>query len=57
MNSIGTKIRAKANDVFAGMNRDNIFILWCLYAIKFTPIKTEKDRVKVINIWLVIVKL
>ena len=57
INSIGTNNNAKPIEVFEGINKDNIWNLWCWIQIKFIPINIEKDNVNVIIIWLVVVKL
>ena len=56
-NSIGTRTKARKNEVLAGQNKENIFNPYFLIVITFIPIKTENDRLKVINKWLVAVKL
>ena len=57
INSIGTSNNAKKNEVFAGKNKEKVFILYFSNVIRFMPIKTENDNVKVTIKWLVAVKL
>ena len=57
MNSMGTSSKAKKNVVFAGKNKENVFILYFSNVIILIPIKTENDSVKVTIKWLVAVKL
>lgn len=56
-NSIGISNQAKNIEVFAGINNESIRIPCFFIHIIFRPIKTDKDKVKVIERWLVIVKL
>ena len=56
-NSIGTSNSAKKKVVFAGKKRENMCNPWRWKQIMFNPMKIEKDSVKVIIKWLVIVKL
>jgi len=55
--SIGTNNKAKPKEVFDGINKDNIWNLCFWIQIMFIPTKIEKDNVKVIIRWLVVVKL
>ena len=55
--SIGTSNNAKPNEVFEGINKDSIWNLCFWIQIMLMPINIEKDSVKVIIRWLVVVKL
>ena len=55
--SMGTSSNAKPKEVLAGKNRDNMWNLCFWIQIIFKPIKIERDKVKVIIRWLVVVKL
>ena len=55
--SIGTSNNARSKEVFEGINKDNIWNLCFWIQMIFIPTKIEKDNVKVIIRWLVVVKL
>lgn len=55
--SIGTSNNARPNEVFEGINKDNIWNLCFCTQIMFIPIKIESDKVNVTIRWLVVVKL
>lgn len=57
INSIGTNNKAKPNEVFAGIKKDNMWNLCLWIQIIFIPINIEKDKVNVTIRWLVVVKL
>jgi hypothetical protein len=48
INSIGTRSRAKKKEVFAGKNKEKVFILYFSNVIMLIPIKTENESVNVI---------
>ncbi len=48
-NSIGTRTRARKNEVLAGQNKENVFNPYFWIVITLIPINTEKDKVKVTN--------
>ena len=54
---LGTNIKATLKAEFAGIINESILNPCFFIPIKFIPIKIEKDKVKVIIIWLVTVKL
>ena len=46
INSIGTNNRAKKKEERLGKNVEKLSILWFLNVKIFTPMKTERDKVK-----------
>lgn len=57
ISSIGTNNKARPNEVFAGIKKDNIWNLCLWIQIMFMPTNIEKDKVNVTIRWLVVVKL